>query len=203
MKVFTFRENELKQYILECAKNCEQDVNVPMLVQLIVDGLTDDMDTPSRYHGVIGTKFISISDIGMDFLAFIMCNGPADYVAYCVSNQSFVAPSAGLAMGLAYFIYSELKKAVQLRGDEYCIYKQAVIHFRRHGDFSLLDMIEWLPEQNRICNMHNNKLYCRYRDNDFCRLRNQKEKILDIMQIMVDKGILKPGKNENTFILNY
>lgn len=203
MKVFTYKENELKQYILECAKNCEQDIDVPMLVQLIADDLVDDMGTPSRYHGVIGTKFISISDIGMDFLAFIMCNGPADYIAYCASNQNLVAPSAGLVMGLAYFIYLELKKVVQLRGDEYCIYKQAVTHFRRHEDFSLLDVAEWLPEQNRICNMHNNKLYCRYRNNDFCKLRNQKEKILDIMQIMVDKGILKSGKNENTFRLNY
>lgn len=203
MKVFTYWEDELKQYILECAKNCPESVDVSTLVRLIVDGSTNDIDTPSRYHGVIGTKFVSISDIGMDFLAFIMCNGSADYIVYCASNQSFVAPSAGLAMGLAYFIYSELKKVVQLRGDEYCIYKQAVTHFRRHEEFSLLDMIEWLPDQNRNCNMHNDKLYCRYRDDDFCILRCQKEKVLDTMQMMVDKGILKSGKNKNTFRLNY
>lgn len=203
MKVIKYQEDEFKQYILMCASKCPENVDVSTLTELILKDVDNGIDVTSRYYGVIGTKFISISDIGIDFFAFIMCNGPADYVAYCVSNQSLVAPSAGLAMGIAYFIYSELKKVVQLRGDEYCIYKQAATHFRKHEDFSLVDIIGWLPKQNKICNMHNDKLYCRYREDDFCNLRRQKEKILDIMQAMVDKEILKPGSNNNTFRLNH
>lgn len=203
MKVFTYQEDELKQYIYNCSKSCPVEVDVSELVQLIIDDSKKESESPNRYHGILGTKFVSISDVGIDFLAFIMCNGPVDYVVYCVSNQNLVLPSVGLAVQIAYFIYLELKKVVQLRGDEYCIYKQAVTHFKRHEAFSLEEMIEWLPQLNKACNMHNDKLYCRYRDNDLCTVKWQKERVLDIMQAMVDKEILKLGQNKNTFKLNY
>ena len=203
MIVEYYNESQLKDYLKKCSEHAVIDLDDELLIKLLLYGEQEGPYTPSVCQGIVGTTFVPISDIGIDFIAFIMCNGPADYVMYCLDNKSFMYPGIALSTATAYFVYSELKKVVKLTGYEYCIYKQAVTHFKRHEDFSLEDMRDWLPIENKECNMHHNKLYCKYRVKDLCQIKTDDKNLYNEMEKMQKDKILKAGKREGTFRLNY
>ena len=203
MIVAMYDESRLKDYLAKCSEYAVNKIDNELLIKLLLFGDQESSDDPSVYQGVVGTAFVPISDIGMDFINFILCNGPSDYILYCLTNGNLVAPGVSLVSATTYFVYSTLKKVVKLNGYEYCIYKQAVTHFKRHEDFSLEDMRDWLPPKNEVCNMHNSKLYCKYRDNDLCQIKNKEMDLYNEMEKMQKGGILKPGKTKESFRLNY
>ncbi len=203
MVVEIYDESKLKDYLMKCSEHSVIEIDNELLIKLLLYGEQEGSNSPSVYQGIVGTSFVPISDIGIDFIAFIICNGPADYILYCIDNKTLLSTGFALSSAIAYFVYSELKKVVKLTGYEYCIYKQAVTHFKRHEDFSLEDMRDWLPIKNEVCNMHNEKLYCKYRVNDLCQIKNNERDLYNEMEKMQKAGILRPGKIEETFRLKY
>lgn len=203
MVVEEYSEEKLEKFLRECTKECKVDIDIDRLKKLILEGEEHEPESPNRYYGLVGTKFVELSDIAVDFIQFIVCDGALTYMLDCLNNNSIVAPGVPMSVAAAIFIYRLLKKAIQLNGYEYCLYKQAVTHFRRFEDFSLDDMVGWLPEYNSRCNMHCNELYCRYRKNDKCIIKEDKETILDKLDNMCERHLLKPGKEKGCFRLNY
>lgn len=202
MVVENYSEEKMVEFLFSCNQIGLTKSDIRELNHLIMFGEDNEISGPNRYYGVMGTKFVSISDIGIDFLAFIMCNGAYEYVKECISNGNIMSPGVVLPSSIAYFIYTELKKVVKLKGYEYCIYMQAVTHYRRFNkSFSVDEMLSWLPKDGSVCNMHHNKLTCKYRKDDCCTIKTEID-VYELMKDMEVKGFVKE-KEKNVFCLKY
>lgn len=82
-------------------------------------------------------------------------------------------PLAVSAAGTVGALVAFLQVVNTLEDDDFCIYMQALTHFRKHKKFSVDEMLEWFPHgDNRVCNMHNSDWQCDYwdRETDLCNM---------------------------------
>lgn len=203
MRVFSYSEEQLIDYITECVGTTGIEVDKQKLINLLFEDVREDfgLEFPSKYEGVVGNRYINISDIGIDFLFFILGSGMIEIVTAIVTKADSFATNVAFGACVASFIHEEMKKIIKLRGEEYCIYKQAMLHANQDGGFTIEEMIEWLPDYKNECNSPNKKLFCRYRKHG-CDLSNNEDKVLDVLYAMAEKGMLT-DVGSNVFRLNH
>lgn len=145
----------------------------------------------ARDEAVWGTKYIRIHNIMISFLEAALCSGFVDAIIQYASTSNIAGftVSAGASIALALWkIFTSVKS---LDDWDFCVYMQAVTHFRKHKEFSIEELRDWLPSDKKPkCNMHSDNWKCDHRDkNDQCLLRNGK-RLQYALDSLMDKGVL-------------
>lgn len=203
MRVFRYSDEQLADYITKCVGTTGIEVDKTKLINFLFEDVSKErgLDSPSQYEGVVGDRFINISDIGIDFLFFILGSGMAEFVTAIVTKADPLAANVAFGVCVASFIREELKKVIKLRGEEYCIYKQAMLHANQDEEFTIEEMFEWLPDYQNECNSPNKRIFCRYRKHGY-NLSDNEDKVLDVLYAMAEKDILS-DIGGNVFRLNH
>lgn len=166
-------------------------------------------DVPSQLH--IGPYHIRLKDILYELFIVIIQNKKIIcniFTAVHEQNLSTITQNIEFKdiinfKNFAYTVYNIFKNLVyKLKDDEFCIYYQALTHFGETTEFSVGDIIEWLPSDNSICNMHTDIWTCPHRENDdICKKEEFISHIRDKIEQMSKIGIF--NEIDDKYIINF
>ena len=148
----------------------------------------NQIEKPSQL--LLGSRYIRVQQIMLDFLKVSCTSGLIDALILHISQGSFAGFTVSVGSGIAVALW-ELFTAVKKLDDwDFCVYMQATTHFREHSEFTMDELISWLPnEEHPICNMHNDNWECDYlEENDTCSFV-RKDKIEQALKSLYDKGL--------------
>jgi len=147
---------------------------------------------------VMGQKYISVHDSMLAFLEAFLTGGLADYViehGFC-SQPTLENLTVATVSGVVFAIVNIFHNASSLEDDDFCVYLQCVSNFREYKEFTLGDLIEWVPF-GKTCNMHNEKWECDYLEqDDKCSM--SKERIEKALSNLMSKNILDKRHEDKT-----
>lgn len=152
----------------------------------------NQIGTPSEL--LLGTRYIIVKDSLLSFIEVTATSGALDAIILAFSNPE--NPMIGMSISVAASIVSGLIELFQsisrLEDHEFCVYLQAVSHFRTHKKFTLQDLQEWFPHgQRNKCNMHNTKWQCEHiLEDDICGML-QGSHLMEALVSLEKKKVLK------------
>ena len=158
----------------------------------------NQIGTPSEL--LLGTRYIVIKDSLLSFVRTAITSGLLDAIIIAYSNPE--KPMSGVTISVAanivYGLIEVFKEAAVLEDCDFCVYMQAVTHFKSHKEFTLKDMHDWFPHgDNTRCNMINSKWDCKYLDeNGTCKILEEKELSI-ALESLERKKILRVERRAN------
>lgn len=177
---------ELMQFVDECIEKSEHQDNLLKCKSKILASLTvndnnnnsmeikDDMldlwenqiGTPSEL--LLGTRYIRIKDSMISFVELALCSGLLDAL---ISANSISGITLSVGAGVLCSLLDLFTNVSKLDDLDFCIYMQAVCHFKEHKCFTKKDLLEWFPHgAEHICNMQTSKWDCEFIDHEQCRI---------------------------------
>lgn len=172
----------------------DQEIQMEDVTQLWQNQLTQK--TEMR----IGHKYICVQKIMLDFLQIFINSGLADaLITSLTTGNPVVMPSMSLSAstGVAIPLWDLFQSVKNLDDWDFCIYFQALTHFREHKEFTLEELKEWIPSaEERQCNMHTHEWDCTYysKNDDSCNL-HKNESLNSALKSLHDKKILVMSSN--------
>ncbi len=216
MAEYNMTYNDLKELIEQYIQKSDDEENLSKYKAEILSALTagndidisrenqkdvSDMVTlwqnqikePSQL--LLGTRYIRIKDCMIVFLKIALTSGLIDWMIgmnFGLKTIS-VATSADIVFGLK----DVLKCISKLDDWDFCIYNQAVYHYKTHKEFTKDEMLAWLPcGEKPKCNMHDEKWDCEYLDdNDNC-LMVSSDKVDSALESLIVKNLLEKQKKD-------
>ena len=151
---------------------------------------------------LLGTRYIRVSEAAICFIEVALASGLLDGLIQFILGQPLkLEISIGSAIVLS--VKNLLSSVCSLDDWDFCVYLQAVTHFRKHKKFSKNDLISWFPEFSTQCNMHTSKWECSHRDeNDKCKI-NESKQIDDALSSLELKGIIKKNFEQNNYTFQF
>ena len=137
----------------------------------------------------------------LDFLQIFINSGLADaLITSLTTGNPLVMPSMSLSSstGVAIPLWDLFQSVKNLDDWDFCIYFQALTHFREHKEFTLAELKEWIPSaEKKQCNMHTHEWDCTYysKNDDSCNL-HKNESLNSALKSLHDKKILVMSSNE-------
>lgn len=183
--------------------NCKE---VPEMVALWENMIAE----PSQL--LLGTRYIRIQGAMIELIKLALTSGFVDTVissavvasGVSAASAAVVAPGVSAASAVVFALYDIFGKASKLEDDDFCVYLQAVTHFREHTEFTEEELMSWFPHgEHPRCNMHNSTWRCDYLgDNDICTI--QEEKVQSALKSLKTKGILDQTKgNDGKYVFHF
>lgn len=146
---------------------------------------------------LLGNRYIRIQQVLLEFLKLALTSGLIDAVIIWVSEGNWSGFTLSVGSNIAFTLWSLFTSVKKLDDWDFCVYMQAVSHFREHKDFCFDDMLDWFPsEPNITCNMHNTIWNCEYLDHDTCTII-AKNKLIYALNSLCEKGLLSCRKENN------
>lgn len=172
------------------ALTCDSNANGKIQADTVTAFWQEGLQGRSKF--LFGTKYISVKSVMLNLLEAFCCSGFLDEIINsCVNN-------CGLTLGLSIpiNIFMGVKRVFEsiqpLEDWDFCIYLQAVHHFKAHRQFTIEDLSSWFPNGNdKKCNMHTDKWDCSYfcAEQDSCTIISE-DNILQAVKSLCSKGIL-------------
>ena len=162
----------------------------------------NQIDKPSQL--LLGSRYISVQKIMLDFLKRACTSGLIDALIIYISQGRLTGFTVSVGSSIVVALW-ELFTAVKKLDDwDFCVYMQAMTHFREHREFTMDELISWLPnEEHPICNMHNDNWKCDYlEENDTCNIV-RKDKIKQALKSLYDKGVLGLRKEDQKYFYKF
>ena len=158
----------------------------------------------SHSEALLGTKYIRVRDSMISFLEKALCSGVVDAVIQTALQGSVAGFTISAGVSVAIALWELFSSVKTLEDWDFCIYMQAVTHFREHAEFTLEELRDWLPSDEKpICNMHNDTWECDHLGRaDTCMLR-EKERLERALQSLIDKGILLRKMGCDTYLFKF
>lgn len=221
MAEYNMTYEEVSEFIEECIQKSENITELDKHRAEILAALTvseDDVQTsvketielwenqigtPSEL--LLGTRYIRIKDSMIAFIQIAFTSGLVDaFIANPVDPIKNMALTGAAISGVVFSLISLFTSASHLNDDDFCIYLQAVTHFRAHKEFTLDDLMGWFPQANdNVCNMHNSKWDCEYLDeNGLCTIMSE-NKINDALKSLCEKKLLKKSKINGVYTYTF
>lgn len=204
MAEYNMTYDDLKNYIDECIDRVEYKTDLSEHKTEILAALTinenkdhcaaqdmlslweNQIGMPSEL--LLGTRYIRIKDSMIAFLNAAFSSGLADAL---ISANPVEGLTVGVVSGVFCALIELFRTVSELSDFDFCIYMQAVCHYRTHKLFTKNDLYEWFPHGGSlICNMHNSTWDCEHIENDKCLMTadNRIDRALDSLE---KKGLLK------------
>lgn len=210
MVEYNMTYDELKNFIDECIDNSEYKENLSkhkagilaaMTVNVNSDNPAEMKDELSLWENqigmpsemLLGTRYIRIKDC---MIAFIEASCSSGLVDALISADPVTGITVGVVSGVVCSLIELFTSVSSLDDLDFCIYMQAVWHFRKHKPFTKSDLLDWFPHgTNLTCNMHNSKWDCEFFENDKCTMiaSGGIEQALASLQ---EKGLLKRERHD-------
>lgn len=216
MAEYNMTYDELKRFIEDCIDSSESKDYLSEHKAELLAALTTNVnnssveikDVLSLWENqigrpselLLGTRYIRIKDSMLAFIGAAFSSGLVD--AFLSAN-----PIAGITVGVASGVVCsliELFTSVSNLDDlDFCIYMQAVCHFKTHKPFSKDDLIDWFPHGGDLtCNMHNSKWDCEFIENDKCSILAD-DGIDKALDSLMEKGLLKRERLEKQYFYKF
>lgn len=144
---------------------------------------------------LLGTKYVPIQQNMLEFLKEILVSGLLDGI---IQKKEHTELGISVMAAVAFVLYKLFKSVKELDDWDFCIYMQAVCHYKTHKKFTIGELKSWMPHGEPLtCNMHNDKWDCSYlTDEDTCTVLNQ-ENLKKSLVSLYNKGILiSTGTND-------
>lgn len=153
---------------------------------------------------LLGSRYIRINKIMMDFLNVAFTSGFIDAIIVYSSQGKFSGFTISVGATIAIALWDLFSNVKKLDDWDFCIYMQALTHYKNHHTFTIDELKDWLPKgDNAICNMHNNKWDCDYfQDDETCNLVSGGY-IEKALKSLVDKGLLSLKKINHKYTFKF
>ena len=221
MAVFEVTRNSLEKFVdLQIEKNPELDEFREDLLDMLTcntldlsDAIREDMESdsswpyenkePSQLYIRDSRYHIRIKDLVIDFFENVFTGVLLDAMLYMFHVDGIgKVSSVKITRDFILFVKRVVKEyVVKLDNIQFCIYLQAITHFKEHQVFSINNLMNWLPEtSDDLCNMYSNRWYCSYRNGEKCNF--DKSCLENILQKMESRNIIKYCE-DNMYKINY
>lgn len=210
MAEYSMTYEELKNFIDECIDNSESRVNLSKHKAEILAAITTDVNDenssdikevlslwenqigmPSEL--LLGTRYISIKDCVITFIEVACCSGLVDAI---ISAEPVEQITVGVLSGVVWPLIHLFTSVSSLNDLDFCIYMQAVSHFKEHKPFTEKDLLDWFPHgENLTCNIDNPKWDCEFIENDECTIIAEGG-IEHALDSLMEKGLLKKERHD-------
>lgn len=173
----------------------DQEIQMEDVTQLWQNQLTKKSEMR------IGHKYICVQKIMLDFLQIFINSGMADaLITSIITGNSVVMPAMSLSSstGVAIALWDLFQSVKNLDDWDFCIYFQALTHFREHKAFTLEELKEWIPSaEKKQCNMHTHEWACTHysKNDDSCDLYKNNS-LNSALKSLHDKNILVMSSDE-------
>lgn len=139
---------------------------------------------------LLGTRYIVIKDSVIKFIKMALTSGLIDAIVKNPQN-SMTGLTVGSVFGIVFSLIDIFKSVSELEDFDFCVYMQAVTHFREHREFTVNDMKQWFPHGSNInCNMHNSKWDCEHLLNDDTCNMLQRDYLKEALDSLCRKNLL-------------
>lgn len=171
-------------------------------VDQMVELWQNQIKTPSQL--LLGDRYVRVQSMMLDFLVTACTSGLIDEIIAAVETQSLPGFSVSVASCVMIGVWELFTSVKKLDNWDFCVYMQAVTHYRTHKKFAKNDLMEWFPSgENGTCNMHNDKWDCDYLENDdTCRMLTD-QKLEKALESLEDKKLLKKEKKEGVYLFQF
>lgn len=217
MAEFYISYEEISNLVIDFIKSTENNSILEEHVAEILAALTCDLDqynlsvsremialwdnqvhNPSQLR--FKDKYIPIHQIMIDFVKVAISSGLIESIIQAVAgNPTGFTFSAGASVAIALWdLFANVKT---LDDWDFCVYMQAVTHFKAHKKFTFNDLKEWMPSADKpICNMHNSTWECDYLTGDDKCTIFESQKLRDAVKSLYNKGLLRPDKEKGIYV---
>lgn len=175
----------------------ENDTSIKESIEL----WENQVGTPSEL--LLGTRYIVIKDFVINFIEAAFSSGLIDAI---ISN--FQNPKSEISVRHAFGVVSALseifKSVSTLEDYDFCVYMQAVTHFRAHRKFTQRDLEHWFPHGNNTnCNMHNSKWDCEHLMNDDTCNMLQQDYLKAALDSLCRKNLLITEQEKTEYVYRF
>lgn len=163
----------------------------------------NQISSPSQI--LLGARYIRVHQMMLDFLKGACTSGVIDAVIQYVSTGSMVGFTVSVGAGITIALWDLFNSIKKLDDWDFCIYMQAMTHFREFDGFTKEDLISWFPHgEPRICNMHNRTWECDFYDevNDTCNMLKS-EHLDKALESLYEKGLLMKNKENHKYVFKF
>ena len=164
----------------------------------------NQIKSPSQL--LMGTRYVRISQILLEFLKVSFTSGIMDALIkfFAEGDVSGFSTPLSISSSIAFGIWDLFNSVKKLDDWDFCVYMQAVTHFREYKEFTYEELVSWFPDDDhKKCNMHTTTWECDFLDNDDMCSILQKDKVESSLNSLYDKGLLAFNKSNNKFIYKF
>lgn len=163
----------------------------------------NQIESPSQL--LLGARYIRVQQVMLDFLRVSLKSGLIYAIIMFVSQNNISGFTVSIGAEIVFALWDLFNKTKRLDDWDFCVYMQAVKHYRDHEEFDMKDLESWFPnEESPICNIHDNKWDCDYLDIEtgHCNIINL-HKLDKAVESLIDKGLLATKKEEHTYVFRF
>lgn len=146
---------------------------------------------PSQF--LLGSRYIQLNQVILDLLKVMFTTGFLEMLIGSFSQGELTGLSLTVGGGIVFGLSDLLKNVKTLNDWDFCVYMQAVTHYRQHKKFTMEEMRSWMPSESKpTCNMHNDTWACEYYDftTDNCSIF-EGDRLEQAIRTLQDKNLLK------------
>lgn len=153
---------------------------------------------------LLGTRYIRVQQSMIDLLKTALTSGVIEAIILYETQGNSKGFTVSLGLSIAIKIWDLFNDAKTLDDWDFCIYMQAVTHFKKHKGFTMKEIREWMPTVSAPnCNMHNSTWNCDYlNDDDTCSIREE-QKLDYAIKSLCDKELLAKSKDGNEYVFKF
>ena len=213
--------NEINNLIEECISLTENHEALEKYKAEILAALTGDFEQndlksvqemialwenqnikPSQL--LLGNRYILVQQSMIDLLKAIFTSGIVDAIIRYAMQGDLSGITVSVGMSITIALWDLLNNVKTLNDWDFCVYMQAVTHFKAHEWFSLEDLKCWMPTAGKpICNMHNNTWSCDYWNaDDTCKIQEDQNLEAAISSLR-DKDLLSISKENHQYVFKF
>lgn len=163
----------------------------------------NQINAPSQL--LLGSRYIQVQQIMLDFLKVACTSGLIDALIVYISQGDFTGFTVSVGSGITVALWELFTTVKKLDDWDFCVYMQAVTHFRQYNEFTIEDLKSWFPdEEHPVCNMHNNTWDCDYLEEmtDTCKMM-QKQELEKALKSLYDKELLTTKKEDHKYVFKF
>ena len=170
-------------------------------VHQMIDLWQNQISQPSNM--LLGDRYIRVQSMMLHFLATACTSGLLDAIIASVAAENLAGFSISVGSSISIAIWELFNSVKKLNNWDFCVYMQAVTHFHINKRFSEADLISWFPNNDSICNMHNDKWDCDYlKENDKCSIISEQH-IKDALDSLSAKNLIKKEKENGIYVYQF
>lgn len=162
----------------------------------------NQIEKPSEL--LLGSRYIRVQQIMLDFLKIACASGLIDAVILYASQGNLSGFTISVGSNIAIILWELFTTVKKLDDWDFCVYKQAVSHYREYNGFTIEELTSWFPnEAQPVCNMHTRNWDCDYlKEDDTCSII-QKQKIEQALNSLYNKGLLSFNKENHKYVYKF
>lgn len=153
---------------------------------------------------LLGNRYIRVQQSMIEFLRAIITSGIVDALIVFVTQENPAGFTISVGMSVAIALWELINSVKTLDDWDFCVYMQAVTHFKTHKDFTYEELRSWMPTAEwPVCNMHNSIWNCSYwNEDDSCKILED-QKLCEAVESLCEKGLLSKRKEDQKYIFKF